>query len=86
MPRVETIRSEVQRLVRSVPLRPFALNLENGDRVVIAHPENIAFDPSAREGAAGWDEFYVISNRLRLFSNFSAVTSVALVDRGAPAE
>ena len=86
MPRVETTRSEIQRLVRATPFRPFALNLENGDRVVIAHPENIAFDPDAKEGAKWWDRFYAISNGLVLFSTFGAVTSVALVDRDESAE
>lgn len=82
MPRVDAIRSEVQRLVRAVPFRPFALNLENGDRVIIEHPENIAFDSGLTEGTPGWDEFYVLSGRLRLFSTFGAVSSVALADRG----
>ena len=86
MTRVDAIRSEIQRLVRTTPFRPFALNLENGDRAVIVHPENIAFDPGAKEGAKGWDEFYVLANGLRLFSSFGAVTSVALVDHGEPAE
>ena len=81
MPRVEAIRSEVQRLLRVAPFRPFALVLENGDRVIIEHSENIAFDP-AQNGSAGSDEFYVISSQLRLFSTFAAVTSVALADRG----
>jgi hypothetical protein len=85
MPRVEAIRSEVQRLLRSVPFRPFALILENGDRVVIEHPENIAFDPASPEGTGGSEDFYVISHRLRLFSTFGAVTGVALVDGGEPA-
>jgi len=80
MPRVEAIRSEVQRWLRAAPFRPFALTLENGDRVIIGHPENIAFDPGSGEGA-GSEEFYVIANSLRLFSTFSAVTSIALVDR-----
>lgn len=80
MPRVEAIRSEVQRLLRAVPFRPFALLLENGDRVPIGHPENIAFDPGSGAGE-GSEEFYVIANNLRLFSTFAAVTSVALVDR-----
>jgi hypothetical protein len=83
MPRVEAIRSEVQRLLRSVPFRPFALNRENGDRIIIEHPENIAFDPTVPGSSQGSDDFYVVSNRLRLFSTFSAVTSVALVDHGA---
>ena len=82
MLRVEVIRSEVQRLLHVVPFRPFALNLENGDRVIIEHPENIAFDPGSPEGTGGSEDFYVISNRLRLYSTFSAVTSVALVNHG----
>lgn len=81
MPRVEAIRSEIHRMLRSVPFRPFALTLENGDRVVIEHPENIAFDPPSEQGTGGSEEFYVISNRLRLFSTFGAVTGVALADR-----
>ncbi|MCI0640105.1 MAG: hypothetical protein L0Y70_13615, partial [Gemmataceae bacterium] len=74
MPRVEAIRSEVQRLLRSAPFRPFALNFENGDRVIIDHPENIAFDPAPPGGAASSEDFYVIANQLRLFGTFSAVT------------
>lgn len=85
MPRVELVRSEVQRLLRAAPFHPFALTMENGDRVIIEHPENIAFDPATQEGAGGSEDFYVISNRLRLFSTFSAVTGVTLVDRGEPA-
>jgi hypothetical protein len=86
MPRVEAIHSEVQRLLRSAPFRPFALIMENGDRIIIEHPENIAFDPETSEGTGGSEEFYVISNRLRLFSTFGAVTDVALVDQGGGAE
>jgi hypothetical protein len=85
MPRTEVIRSEVQRMLHAAPFRPFALVMENGDRVIIDHPENIAFDPPTTE-SAGSEDFYVISNRLRLFSTFGAVTSVALLDRGEPAE
>jgi hypothetical protein len=81
MPRVDVIRSEVQRLLRSAPFQPFAITLENGDRVIIDHPENIAFDPG-RNGSPGSEEFYVITEQLRLFSTFGAVSRVALVDRG----
>ena len=81
MPRPETIQNEVQRLMRAVPFRPFALNLENGDRVIIDHPGNIAFDPSipAEQQRAG--DFYVISGGLRLFNSFEAVTALAILDR-----
>lgn len=79
MARAETIRSEIQRLIRAVPFRRFVVILESGDRVLIEHPENIAFDPEAREPAS--DELYVITGRIRLFSTFGAVASIALADR-----
>jgi hypothetical protein len=86
MTRVDTIRSEIHHLVRTTPFRPFALNLENGDRALIVHPENIAFDPGAKESTKGWDELYVIANGVRVFSSFGAVTSVGLVDSGELSE
>lgn len=78
--RADAIRNEVQRLLRQAPFRPFVLNLENGDRVTIGHPENIAFDPSTN-GEEGSPEFYVISRRLRFFGTFEAVSTVALLDQ-----
>ena len=64
--RTEVVRVEVGRLLAQVPFRPFALNMENGDRIVIEHPENIAFDPGA-DGSAGSPDFYVISQSLRVY-------------------
>jgi hypothetical protein len=79
--RTDLVRNEVLRLMRQAPFRPFVLNLENGDRVNIEHPENIAFDPGngAQPGLA---DFYVISGALRVFGSFEAVSSVALLDTG----
>lgn len=68
-------------MIRANPFRPFALCMENGDRILIEHPENIAFDPSDDDSAGRSAEFYVISQQLRMFSNFSAVTSIAIIDR-----
>ena len=79
--RIEMVRAEVQRLLDQVPFHPFVLSMENGDRIVIEHPENIAFDP-AEDDSNGSTDFYVISHRLRVFSTFEAVTSVALLDAG----
>jgi hypothetical protein len=79
VPRIEAIRAGIQRLIRATPFRRFILIFESGDRVVIEHPENLAFDPDAT-GAAN-DEFYVITGRIRLFSTFGAVSSIALADR-----
>ena len=79
--RTMLVRPEVQRLLSQKPFRPFALIMESGDRVIVEHPENIAFDPVAQ----GVGDFYVISGRLRLFSTFEAVTSVTLLDTGGEA-
>lgn len=46
MPRTDSIRAEIHRLIRVVPFRRFVLILKSGDRVLIEHPENIAFDPN----------------------------------------
>ena len=73
------MREEIQRLLRAAPFRPFVLSMENGDRIAIEHPENIAFDPPAN-GSGGSPDFYVISRRLRVFGTFDAVTAVALLD------
>jgi hypothetical protein len=81
MMRTAVVKAEVQRLPRQVPFRPFALSLENGDWIVIEDPENIAFDPAADDAGTS-SEFYMISRRLRGFSTFEAVSSVALVDTG----
>ncbi len=82
MPRTDSIRSEILKLMRARLFRPFALLLENGERVMIGHPENIAFEPGTPEGIGGSDDFYVISGGLRMFSTFSAVSGIAMVDQG----
>ena len=73
--RAESVRSEVIRMVRIAPFQPFVLSMENGDRVTIGHPENIAFDPDGDS-----PDFYVISGQIRLFGTFAAITSVATAD------
>ena len=83
MPRIEAIRSAIHRLIQARPFHKFMLSLESGDRVLIEHPENIAFDPEGK--GPGADEFYVITGRIRLFSTFGAVSSIALADQGGAA-
>ncbi|MGL4549887.1 MAG: hypothetical protein ACRC33_01765 [Gemmataceae bacterium] len=76
--RTALIRPEVQRLINQRPFRPFALLMENGDRVIIEHPENMAFDPTA----SGPGRFALITSRLVVHSTFEAVTSVTELDSG----
>ncbi len=72
---VELVRSELQRLLRQVPFRPFVIALVGGERALIEHPENVAFDP--RPGASS--DFYVLTGSLRQFSTFKAVSSLAIL-------
>lgn len=81
MPRIDSTRSELLRLIRAVPFRRFVLSLESGERALIEHPENVAFNPEP----GGSEDFYVISGQLRLFSTFSAVSAIALADRDGAA-
>ncbi|MBN2309331.1 MAG: hypothetical protein JXR94_10190 [Candidatus Hydrogenedentes bacterium] len=55
--------------------------MENGDRIVIEHPENIAFDPGGN-GSPPRSGFSVVSRQVFFFGTFEAVTSVALLDTG----
>jgi hypothetical protein len=82
MTKVENIRAEVARLIHSAPFHRFVLNLENGDRVLIEHPENIAFNPEARTKDGS---FYVITGKVKLFGSFESVTSIVLTDRNGAA-
>lgn len=79
--RTEVIQPAVRNLVRQVPFEPFVLNMENGDRIVIEHPENIAFDPDGN-GSRWRSKFTVFSRQLYYMGSFEAVTSVAMLDTG----
>ena len=76
--KAELIRAEVQRLLRQAPFRPFVMTLMGGERAVIEHSENVAFDP--RPGASY--DFYVLTGSLRLFSTFADVSSIAILSGG----
>jgi len=80
MTRIDSNRAVLTDMLRSVPFQSFALNMENGDRIVIEHPENIAFDSTEN----GRNEIYIISNRLRLFTTFIAIASIAQLDHPDP--
>lgn len=80
--RMRTIRDEVRQMVRAVPFRPFMLLMENGERVPVANPENIALNAGNEDGSGGSPFFDVIGERLRIASTFDAVTSIASLDHG----
>lgn len=55
--------------------------MEDGDKIIVEHPENIAFDPSE----SGPDEFHIVSKKLQYYGTFEAVTSLAELDYGQTA-
>jgi hypothetical protein len=52
----ELNRIEVLRMIHANPYQKFILSMIGGERIIIEHPENIAFDPTP-EGRA---DFYVL--------------------------
>jgi hypothetical protein len=46
-----------------------------GERAVIEHPENVAFDP--RPGSSS--DFYVLTGTVRLYSTFDKVSSAIML-------
>lgn len=76
--KAELIRSEIQRLLRQSPFRPFVISFAGGEQAVIEHSENVAFDP--RPGASS--EFYVLTGSLRMFSTFEAVSNLSILSGG----
>lgn len=80
MTRTETARQHLRRVARATPFRPYAVSLENGDRVMMEHPENVAYDPTDD----GRDDTFMISGKLTHWSSSSAITGVSLLDTGEP--
>ncbi len=76
--RVEETRAELRRLAKQRPFQPFLVNLGNGGRLTVEHPENIAFDPTDK----GQTRFYVITRSLACFGTLESVTSIVHQDLG----
>jgi hypothetical protein len=70
-------RAQIARLIQQRPFERFVINLDNGDRVTVEHPETIAYDPT---GASL--RFSVLTGGLVIIGNFDSVTSITLSDTG----
>jgi hypothetical protein len=55
--------------------------MENGDRILVEHPENVAFQPDTANGE-GSPDFYVRTAKLRFYGTFDAVTGIVTMDAG----
>ena len=78
MVKTDTIREQLTQLVRSHPFHPFHVNLENGDKLKIEHPENIAFSANRK----GSDRLFIISSDLVHYGSIATITSLTELDRG----
>jgi hypothetical protein len=79
--RAELHRTEIRRLLRATPFQRFVLTFDGGDRVLIEHPENIAFDPTA----GGRLDVSIIGANLRYYSTLDAISTIAMLDNAMPA-
>lgn len=82
MPRTATVREQVKQFVHATPFQPFVMIMENGQKLLVEHPECVAFDPAVQEGARGWDKLAVVSEGLVVFCTLGAVTTINTLDRG----
>lgn len=78
--RIHTMKEQVQRLVQRVPFQPFEMRLENGEQVVVEHPENISFTPIVK-GKSGSRWFFVVLDEYNTFSTFDTITSLTVLDK-----
>lgn len=81
MTRVETMRNEILCLCEKRPFSPFEIKIENGDRVVIEHPENILLGP--RDSSSSFtNRLHAVHGEVLLCTTLDAVTSVMEINRG----
>ena len=71
------MQAEIVRLLKATPFRPFVIIMDSGERVVIRHLENIAYDPE-REAA----NCYALSDGIMHILPWEKVAHVALADKG----
>jgi hypothetical protein len=82
MTRTETTRGQLRDLYNARPFQAFVLSLENGDQILVEHPENLAFDPTDQ----GSGDLMVLTTKLRRWTSLAAVTTLAkLADAELPA-
>ena len=76
--RAEDARSTLRQMVRQRPFQPFLISLDNGDRMLIEHPENLAFDPSEN----GRTRFSVVTQHIVCYATLESVSSIIHQDTG----
>jgi hypothetical protein len=62
----------------AIPFKPFLVLMENGDRLLVEHPENITFTP----GVDAPRRLTIMSRGSVYLSSLHSVTGAAAVDHG----
>ena len=76
--RAEEVRLTLKHLIHQQPFEPFLISLDNGERYLIEHPENVAFDPKEN----GRTRLSVVTSNLFCYATFESVSSMVHQDTG----
>ena len=72
-------RKDVIRLLKAAPFQPFIIIMDSGLRVLIQHPENVAYDP-----VVVTRNFFAISDGTWHILPWEKMSSLILLDIGQP--
>ena len=75
--RAEVFRLELTKVLRHQPFEKFLIAFDSGDKVIIEHPENVAFDPTPGSSY----HLYVVGGNARRHSSLDGVSTIILLDK-----
>lgn len=78
----DSVREELKQRVRARPFQRFVVTLDSGDKFVVEHPENMAFDPEP----GGKPYVYIVSRGIVGFATLEKITHIAFIDEGQPTQ
>lgn len=70
-------RSDVIRFLKTSPFRPFLIIMDSGQRVIVRHPENVAYDPVVETANC-----FVISDGFLHVLPWEKISSLMFMDTG----
>lgn len=78
--RAESIRNDLILLMRARPYEKFVLAFEDGDKIIVEHPENVAFDPVPGSS----HRVHIIGSGALRYTTLDAITMVLTLDKFVP--
>jgi hypothetical protein len=75
--RAETFRYELKRLLRHQPFEKLIIAFDGGDKVIVEHPENVAFDPTPGSG----HRVFIVGGSALRYSTLDAISTILQVDK-----